>query len=65
MRVPTPIANGVVWHKSSRSNGDGNVCVEIAFLPAAVALRDSKDPDAALVVSTVAWEGLHALVTRR
>lgn len=33
------------WVKSSRSNqgGSGN-CVEVAHLPAAVAVRDSKDP---------------------
>ena len=34
---------GVRWHKSRRSNGQG-ACVEVAFLPdGRVALRDSKD----------------------
>jgi hypothetical protein len=31
------------WYKSSRSAGNG-ACVEIATLPSAVAMRDSKDP---------------------
>ncbi|WP_067826955.1 DUF397 domain-containing protein [Nocardia inohanensis] len=31
------------WFKSTRSTG-AKECVEIAFLPAAVAIRDSKDP---------------------
>lgn len=36
---------GAVWAKSSRSNGNGgNNCVEVAFLPGGVAVRDSKDP---------------------
>jgi hypothetical protein len=34
---------GVVWRKSTRSNPQDN-CVEIAELPSAVAVRDSKDP---------------------
>ncbi|MFD4261002.1 DUF397 domain-containing protein [Streptomyces sp. NPDC058534] len=35
----------IQWQKSSYSEGgDGNTCVEIAPLPARVAIRDSKDP---------------------
>ncbi len=35
--------DGAVWHKSSRSNGQGN-CVEVSFLADGdVALRDTKD----------------------
>lgn len=33
------------WRKSSYSTG-GNQCVEVAHLGAAVAVRDSKNPDA-------------------
>jgi hypothetical protein len=32
------------WHKSSYSGSQAN-CVEVASLPHAVALRDSKNPD--------------------
>lgn len=32
------------WRKSSRSVGGGD-CVEIAEVPGAVLVRDSKDPD--------------------
>ncbi len=31
------------WFKSSFSGGNGNNCVEVAFLPTAVAVRDTKD----------------------
>jgi uncharacterized protein DUF397 len=46
-----------VWHKSTRSNGNGGACVEVADnLPGIVAVRDSKDPDGpALIVSTDEW----------
>lgn len=33
------------WRKSSFSEPNGNECVEVAFGPAAVGLRDSKNPD--------------------
>ena len=46
-----------VWHKSSRSNGSGGACVEVARnLPGVIAVRDSKNPDGpALIVSTDDW----------
>jgi Domain of unknown function (DUF397) len=35
---------GAVWRKSSRSNGNGGECVEVADLPdGSRAVRDSKD----------------------
>ncbi|WP_432094293.1 DUF397 domain-containing protein [Streptomyces sp. bgisy100] len=33
------------WAKSSHSGGEGGDCVEVAAAPAAVHVRDSKDPD--------------------
>ena len=31
------------WRTSTFSGGSGNSCVEVAFLPDAVAVRDTKD----------------------
>ncbi|MBQ1075287.1 DUF397 domain-containing protein [Micromonospora sp. C31] len=43
------------WRKSSRS-GDEGACVEMAVLPATVAVRDSKDPAGpALLFPPAAW----------
>jgi hypothetical protein len=39
-----PDLSGARWRKSERSSGQG-ACVELAALPAAVAFRDSKDPN--------------------
>ena len=47
-----------VWRKSSFSNAGGN-CLEIASLPDAVAVRDSKNPQAAALLfprrAAAAW----------
>jgi hypothetical protein len=32
------------WRKSSHSHGDNTDCVEVAKLPRAIGLRDSKNP---------------------
>jgi hypothetical protein len=43
------------WRKSSYSSDSGN-CVEIAFRPDQVGVRDSKDPDGpVLAYTTKAW----------
>jgi Domain of unknown function (DUF397) len=54
-----------IWRKSSRSNGNGNECVEVAFVDEVVALRDSKNPDgAALLFDQGGWTAfLHAAKT--
>jgi Domain of unknown function (DUF397) len=50
------------WRRSSYSGTNGN-CVEAAAARAAVAVRDSKDPDGPrLVFAPVAWRAFAAAV---
>lgn len=42
MRHAEPDLTGATWFKSSFSGNNGGECVEVAFLPAAVGVRDSK-----------------------
>ncbi|WP_255283394.1 DUF397 domain-containing protein [Actinomadura madurae] len=52
--VPAPESN---WRKSSKSTNTGGQCVEVADWRAAVAVRDSKDPDGPkLVFGPSAWQ---------
>ncbi|MGW0574986.1 DUF397 domain-containing protein [Streptomyces sp. NPDC002920] len=52
---PQP-ASEPVWFKSSYSGGNTTECVEAAFVPASVLVRDSKVPDSrCLSVSANAW----------
>ncbi len=45
----------LLWRKSSRSGHDGN-CVEVAYLPTKIAVRDSKHPHGpALFFSHEIW----------
>lgn len=49
----TPFIEDVTWRKSSRSQGDGGDCVELAPLADGLAVRDSKAPSGPrLIVST-------------
>ncbi|MFF4759049.1 DUF397 domain-containing protein [Streptomyces sp. NPDC001292] len=46
----------VHWFKSSYSGGSGTECVEAAFIPPGVLVRDSKRPEHPhLTVSAEAW----------
>jgi hypothetical protein len=46
---------GVEWRKSSHS-GSGGECVEVAFVPRAVAVRDSKHPEGpTLTFTPLTW----------
>jgi Domain of unknown function (DUF397). len=46
----------LTWRKSSRSGGNGGMCVEVAELPGGVAIRDSKDPAGPMLrVSSAEW----------
>lgn len=61
--MPAADLNDAIWRKSTRSNGHGNECVEIASLTAGAAIRDSKAPEAgALLLDPPAWQGLLATV---
>jgi len=52
----TPNLSRAIWHKSSRSGGNGGNCVEVAEFDATVAVRDSKHPDGGtLVFSRTEW----------
>ena len=49
---------GAVWHKSTRSGGNGGDCVEVAVnLPGIVAVRDTKNRDGvALIFTNAEWQ---------
>jgi Domain of unknown function (DUF397) len=51
-----------LWRKSSYSAGNGGNCVEVAAaLPAAIAVRDSKDPGGPkLIFTPQAWAAFTA-----
>ncbi len=54
----------VQWRKSSYS-GSGNNCVEVASMAAAVAVRDSKNPDGGhLVFGVKDWEAFLSGIKR-
>ncbi|MEU1754266.1 DUF397 domain-containing protein [Micromonospora matsumotoense] len=59
--------SGARWRKSSRSNGQGGACVEVADnLAGVVAVRDSKDPDGpVLAFGPCAWRAFVAQVGGR
>ncbi|HZF88713.1 DUF397 domain-containing protein [Streptomyces sp.] len=39
----------MAWRKSSYSSDQGGECVEVADLPTAVAVRDSKNPEGSVL----------------
>jgi Domain of unknown function (DUF397) len=48
--------SSATWRKSSRSgNGSNGACVEVAFVSAAVGVRDSKNHGTHLVFDDGAW----------
>jgi hypothetical protein len=56
---------GARWRKSTRSNGNGGDCVEVADnLPHAIGVRDSKDRQGpALAFTPTAWRAFLDTVT--
>ncbi|MET7735153.1 DUF397 domain-containing protein [Streptomyces sp. NPDC005402] len=56
MSVRPQSASGLAWFKSSYSGGNATECVETAFIPVGVLVRDSKQPEGPLVtVSAESW----------
>jgi hypothetical protein len=54
----------LAWFKSSYSGGGGGNCVEVAFGPDTVRVRDSKDTERpALAVTPRAWSAFTELAT--
>ncbi len=44
------------WRKSTHSGDEGGACVEVAAHPAAIHVRDSKNPDGpSLTLAPAAW----------
>ncbi|MER6011710.1 DUF397 domain-containing protein [Streptomyces bluensis] len=53
--APQPVSEPS-WFKSSYSGGNATECVEAAFIPSGVLVRDSKRPEhPPLVASAKAW----------
>ncbi|WP_084000441.1 DUF397 domain-containing protein [Actinomadura kijaniata] len=42
--------SNVTWRKSTRSHAEGDACVELAAVPGAVAVRDSRNPEGEVVL---------------
>jgi Domain of unknown function (DUF397) len=50
------MSGGPLWFTSSYSNSEGGACVEVAYGPGAVLVRDSKDPAGSrLAFTPAAW----------
>ncbi|WP_326572779.1 DUF397 domain-containing protein [Actinacidiphila glaucinigra] len=60
------MTDGLVWFTSSHSNSEGGACVEVAFGPGAVLVRDSKDrAGARLTFTPGAWADFVAYAVTR
>lgn len=57
--------SGAVWRKSARSGQGGNdACVEVAFAPELVGVRDSKNRDGSvLAFAEPAWRSFTTALT--
>ena len=63
---PSGVDTELEWIKSSYSTADGPDCVEVAATPAAVRVRDSKDPQGPqLAFSPEVWTAFVAYAAGR
>ena len=54
---------GMNWRKSSYSGNSGGNCTEVATVPGAVLIRDSKDPNGpVLAIGHPAWQAFAAAI---
>lgn len=63
----TPDLSTAAWRKSSYSNNDGGICVEVADnLPGIVPVRDSKNPDGpTLIFPNSSWSAFIASLKQK
>jgi len=60
------VASELSWRKSSYSGGSGGNCAEVATVPGAILVRDSKDADGPrLAFGRQAWEAFAAKVKQQ
>ncbi|WP_223774832.1 DUF397 domain-containing protein [Streptomyces sp. 135] len=66
MPVECLTPSALSWFKSSYSGGNTTECLEAAFLPRGVLIRDSKQADGPhLLVSSSAWARFVAVTVNR
>ncbi|MFJ4425975.1 DUF397 domain-containing protein [Streptomyces galilaeus] len=64
--VSFPSAQKATWRKSSYSGAEGGECIEVAEVPGAVWVRDSKRPaEARLCFGAEAWVGFVEMTAGR
>ena len=57
------MSTALEWFKSSYSGSEGGACVEVAAHPAAIHVRDSKNPEGpTLTLAPGAWSAFAAYV---
>ena len=63
--IAVSVPSRLIWQKSTTSSDSGDTnCVEVAYLPTAVLVRDSKSqPGPALVFSMGVWPSFLAVVS--
>lgn len=61
---PNCVEVALSWHKSTYSSNESADCVEVAECPAAIHVRDSKDPDGPhLTFSPTEWTAFLSYAT--